>query len=581
MENVRKRDARGRFAPAGSGIDVAKLDARYEQLRTERSGWEPAWRDLAELFAPQRYRADSDTDAHKKPEINGALIDTVGVLGLRTLAAGLHGGMTSPVRPWFKLRLAHPDEGGTSAGVNAWLDEVTERMRLMLHASNFYNAVHGLFMDLGAFGTALMIETADEEGLHFERVPCGTYVLDVNGKGSVDSFFRRVYLTGRQIADLWPDTAPENISRPGSEGTRYEVIHGVYPRKDVAWGKKVGAKSKPFSSVYWIRGQGSGKAAVLSEGGYDMFPAFAPRWDVTVTDVYGRSPAMDVLPDCRMAQAMKETLRRTQHKAADPPMFGDLTVKRFGIDLSPGGRTFGDMTATGGRPLLVPIQQPDSGAMQHGQMALQETEKTVEAGLYVDLFRMLLDDTRKQITATEIQARQAEKLLLIGPVVERLHTELLSPIIARTYNLMAEWNALPEPPRGMGSTALDVEFESVLAQAQKIAGTSSIEQALSFIANLSAVQPEAIDTLDVTATAHAYLDRIGVPQACIADEDAVKAKRQQRAEAMQRQAAAEQMAQAGQAAQDFTGAARNLGQTPAGAGGETLMQTLLGGMGGG
>jgi hypothetical protein len=194
---------------------------------------------------------------------------------------------------------------------------------------------------------------------------------------------------------------------------------------------------------------------------------------------------------------------------------------------------------------------------------------------------MLLDDTRTQITATEIQARQAEKLLLIGPVVERLHTELLSPIISRTYSLMAEWNALPEPPDGMQNTALDVEFESVLAQAQKVTGTSSIEQALSFLANLSAVQPEAMDTLDVTATAHAYLDRIGIPQSCIADDEAVEAKRQARAEAMRQQQEAAAMAQAGQAAQDFTGAAKNLGQTPAGADGQTLMQTLLGGMGGG
>jgi len=562
-------------------MDVSKLDARYETLKSERTGWEPAWRDLAELFAPQRYRSDTDTDAHKKPEINGNLLDTVGVLGLRTLAAGLHGGMTSPVRPWFKLRLAHEEEGGTSAGVNAWLDEVTERMRLMLHMSNFYTSIHGLYMDLGAFGTGLMIETADEDGLHFERVPCGTYVLDVNGKGMVDCFFRRIYLTGRQIADLWPDTAPEGVTRPGNAATRFEVIHGAFPRKDAAWGKKVGAKGKPFCSVYWLRGLGSGKASLLSEGGFDTFPAFAPRWDVTVTDVYGRSPAMDVLPDCRMAQAMMETLRRTQHKAADPPMFGDLTVKRFGIDLSPGGRTFGDMTATGGKPLLVPVQQPDSGALQHGQAALQSVEDTVEAGLYVDLFRMLLDDTRTQITATEIQARQAEKLLLIGPVVERLHTELLSPIISRTYSLMAEWNALPEPPDGMQNTALDVEFESVLAQAQKVTGTSSIEQALSFLANLSAVQPEAMDTLDVTATAHAYLDRIGIPQSCIADDEAVEAKRQARAEAMRQQQEAAAMAQAGQAAQDFTGAAKNLGQTPAGADGQTLMQTLLGGMGGG
>lgn len=569
-------------------LDVSRLDRRYEALRDERQGWEPAWRDISELFLPARWRSDTDQDAHKKPRINSRIYDSTGVLGMRTLAAGLQGGMTSPVRPWFRLRLAHPDDGGGASGVNSWLDETTERMRLLLHASNFYNAVHGLYADLGAFGTGLMIETADEDGLHFERVPAGEYVLDIDGRGMVDTFFRRLYLTARQVLDLWPDTAPEHIRNMAERGAaaggaiRLEVVHGVFPRKDPSWGSKVGAKSKPWASVYWLRAGEGGKASILSEGGFDTFPAFAPRWDICPGDVYGRSPAMDVLPEARMAQAMTETLRRTQHKAADPPMLADTSLRRQDVDLNPGGRTFGRFQETQGRPMLVPVQQPDSGALQHGMTALQEVQKTIESGLYVDLFRMLLDDTRNQITATEIQARQAEKMLLIGPVVERLHTELLSPLIQRTYDLMRQWGALPPAPDSgtQGQAQLDVEFESVLAQAQRITATSSIDQALAFLANLAAVKPEALDHLDADGTARAYLDRVGIPQSCIADDEAVDASRQARAQAQAAQQQAAELAQAGQAAQDFTGAARNLGQTPAGADGQTLMQTLLGGLGG-
>jgi hypothetical protein len=162
--------------------------------------------------------------------------------------------------------------------------------------------------------------------------------------------------------------------------------------------------------------------------------------------------------------------------------------------------------------------------------------------------------------------------------VERLHTELLSPLIKRTYSLMQEWGALPPPPDGMGYAELDVEFESILAQAQKVTATSSIEQGVAFLANLSQARPEALDILDADQTARAYMDRIGMPQACLADDDKVEAMRQQRAQEQQAMAMQQQMAAEGQAAADISGAAKNLGQTPAGADGQTLMDTILGGI---
>ena len=563
-------------------LDVTKLNARYESLRTERSGWDAAWADLAELFSPTRWRSDTDTSAHKQPVVNGRLVDSTGVRAMRTLAAGLQGGMTSPVRPWFRLRLAH-EQDKMESGINMWLDEVTERMRLLLHQSNFYNCVHGLYQDLGTFGTGLMVETADEDGLKFHRVAAGEYVLDVNGDGFVDCFFRRLHLSARQIIDLWgEDKAPDSVLTAAKSPTvgaseRYDVIHGVFPRQDVRYGQSVGAKGKPYVSVYWMREDGR-RGHVLNEGGYDMFPGFAPRWDVHFGDVYGRSPAMEVMPDARMLQAMATTLRIMQHKVADPPLLGDTSLRQYGVDRNPGGFTYGSLQITQGRPLVMPIQQPDAAAIKYSWDALQDVRRIVDEGLYVDLFRMLLDDDRRQVTATEIQAKQSEKMLLIGPVVERLHTELLSPLIKRTYSLMQEWNALPPPPEGMGYAELDVEFESVLAQAQKVTATSSIDQGIAFAVNLAGAKPEALDLLSVDETVRAYWDRIGMPQACIADEQAVDAARQQRAQEQQAMAQQQQMAAEGQAAQDISGAAKNLGQTPAGADGQTLMDTILGGI---
>lgn len=568
-------------------VDIARIQRRYEALKNERSGWDAAWASLAELFLPCRRRADTDETARKTPRLNGRLVNSAGVLAMRTLAAGMQGGMTSPARPWFRLTLKHrADEG--ACGLNAWLDEATQAMQAALHHSNFYNAVHGLYADLGAFGTGLLIETADADGLRFHLARVGEYVLDINGRGEVDTFFRRVGMTARQMVDRWGEG--ENVppavreaakSRDGRGGaTRFDVIHGVFPRADLNPGAALGPESKPFVSVYFCETDAGGGARALSEGGYDMFPAFAPRWDVNDGDVYGRSPAMDVTPDCKMLQAMTATLRRMQHKIADPPMLADDSLKRYGVTLDPGSLNFVGMAALsqGGTPLL-PVQQTEPAALDSTMRGVRDVETIIREGLYTDLFRMLIDDDRRRITATEIQARQQEKMILVGPVVERLHKELLQPLIARTFALMRDWGALPEPPQGVEAAELDVSFESVLAQAQKLTATSAIEQGLAFMSQAAQAHPDALDALNVDAMTRTYLDRIGMPESCVRDDRDIAALRRRKAEARAR---AEQDARAQTAARqaaDLTAAAKNLGQTPAGADGQTLMGGLLDGLG--
>lgn len=567
-------------------LDVNKLEARYQALRSERVGWDAAWADLAELFLPTRWRSDEDETAYKQPRLNCRLVNSVGVLAMRTLAAGLHGGMTSPVRPWFRLQIAG-NLGDGATGMNAWLDEVTQRMQFLLHQSNFYDCIHGLYADLGTFGTSLLIETATADGLRFDLVRAGEYVLDVNDEGRVDTFFRRFHMTARQIISKWGDDSVPELVRTAAKNqygagntVRFNVIHGVFPRSDVKHGQKVGSGGKPFVSVYWLHdGAGGRQSAILSEGGYDMFPAFAPRWDITGFDVYGRSPAMDVAPDVKMLQAMTTSMRKMQHKIADPPMLGDSSLRRYGVDRNPGGFTYGDFQITQGRPLVAPIQQPEAAALGYTMEGIRDVENVIRSGLYVDLFRLMIDDNRIQITATEVQARQNEKMLLIGPVVERMHDELLSPLIRRTYYLMEENNYLPDPPQGFEGMSLDVRFESVLAQAQKVLSTAPIEQGLSFVANMANLKPEVLDIVDADATARSYLKRIGVPESCLADEETVNDARKARVEQQQQDLAMQQQAAAAETAVDASAAAKNLGNIQMGASGETLMSTLVGGLG--
>lgn len=568
-------------------VDVHSLNRRYQSLRDERSAWDSAYADLSRHFSPTKFRFDGSADAYTKPMVlNDKIVDSTGILDMRTLAAGMQGGMTSPARPWFKLALQDEDVMA-APDVGKWLDDVTRRMQGVLHRSNFYNAVHALYSDLGTFGTGLLLETADEDGLNFFVVPAGDYVIDINDNNVVDTFFRRISMTARQIIQKFGEDKCPNIVKTAAapktgtaSTTRFDVIHAVYPRKDRTYGK-AGGKHMPFASVYWMMAgtDQQGAPHVLSESGFEEFPAFAPRWDVSGSQVYGRSPAMDVLPDCRMLQGMYTTLLKTLHQNVQPSLSVMASLKSVGLDLRPGGMNF--VETYDGRPPMAaqPIYQPNAQSIQYTQLAIQEVQQKVHDGLYADLFKMLISNDRRQITATEIEAREQEKMILIGPVVERLQKELFEPLIERTFNLMLRYDFVPEPPEAIAGEPLRVELVSVLAQAQRLVSTSGIDQQAAFMMSMAQAKPDVLDYLDAEYTVESYAEAVGAPKGMIRSREEVAAIQQAREEAQQQQMQQQQALAAAQQAQNLTGAAKNLGQATVGPDGQTALEAIVGGMG--
>jgi len=573
--------------------NAQKLYQRYEELRLERSGFIDVWKEISRLFCPGRYRDDTSTDYHLTPySLDSRLVNSTGVLALRSLAAGMHGGMTSPVRPWFRLIAQNTNE--LPEGVNRWLDMATQTLQSVLHQSNFYNAVHGLYADVGAFGTALMVETADASGIQFYLANPGEFVLDINSSGEVDTFYRRLYMTARQIVDKFPAAnIPDAVKNCAKDmrnaAARFDVIHAVYPRSDFKSTNRASATKateKPYASVYFLPGSSTssygglsglgGNLSILEESGYNDFPGFAPRWEISGSDRYGLSPAMQVLPDVKMLQSITQTVRKSQHVLVDPPLVIDQSLRATGVRLVPGGLSYFDSTRTGTTP-VAPIYQPNPQMVEAGLAIMREVEETVNSGMYVDLFRVFLDDQRLNLTATEVNARNSEKLVMLGPVVERLHKELLSPLVRRTLALCVEWGAIP-PLEGI-DIALDIKFESVLAQAQAYALTASIEQSVAFAANAVQLDPGAFDNIDLDAAIQNYASRAGAPTSILREPQAITQIREQRA---QQQAQQEEIAMGQQALQEAAlagQAAESLSK--ARTDNPSVLQNLLGGISGG
>lgn len=567
-------------------VDVKELAIRREALTQERRTWEADWQLLAQHFLPRKMRSlELQGDETNRGGLRKDILRNTGILAMRDLAAGMHGGMTSPARPWFRLAL-QDEELAAFKPVRSWLDDCQDRMRTLFHRSNFYNVVHMVYGQLGTFGTGFTFLLEDQQaGIRFMPLTVGEYSLDIDENGRVDTIYRACPMTVRQIVRRFGyDKCPPVIQAifnnpPKATVDRFTVVHAVFPRQDRN-PQKLDSQNMPYASVYYLEaGEGSKTMGgglqyphLLAEGGFRSFPGFGPRWDVTGMDVYGNSPGMDVLGNVLQMQSMERSKLKALQKLVDPPMARPSGTK--GLSLLPGAENIYDVS--GGNQPIYPILniRPDTAGVM---AALEDLKQEIQRGLYNDLFKLLMNSDRRQITAREVAAREEEKLILLGPVLERLHDELFMPMIDRTWELMLEQNMLPEAPQEVQGQEIKVEFISLLAQAQKMVATTAVDQFMGFVAVHSQVLPDLLDAVDPDKLADGYAGYLGIETDMLrAQEDRDKI-RETRAQQIQQAQQAEQMA----AMQAGAQTAKTMSETPMQQEQPNALDALLGGFGGG
>lgn len=544
---------------------LREINSALSALKTERQEWEPDWRSLSKLYLPRKYRnLEQDTDRTNKGMLREDILDGAGIAAARVLAAGMHGGMTSPARPWFNLTLADEDLAGHTP-VRDWLDQVTVRMQNVFARSNFYQQIAGVYQELGVFGSNYMfIHPDDRTAIRFDSLTTGEYWMDCDEQGRVDTIYRQLDMTARNIVRMFGYEKCSSAVKSAYDvsstlNKRFKVIHAVFPREERD-PRKVDAQNKPWASIYFEK---DATDMILRESGYDYFPGFGIRWDVTGQDVYGMSPAMDVLGDARMLQSIWFTYLKQLHKSVDPPVTGSAEYKDLNLD--PNGFTPQNTTGTSNGLTAVYQVRPDSQGVMY---VIQDIRNRLQVGMYNDLFRMLAMSPTRQMTATEVAERHEEKLLQLGPVLERLHDELFTPLIDRTFDIMVRNDMTPPPPEEIQGMPLKVEFVSLLAQAQKQVATTAVDRFTGFIAMHAQTWPEMVDALNADKAADSIARNLGVEEKLLNPQDVREQKRQVRTQMAQQ-------AQAMEAASKMSQAAKTAADTPLGE--NTMLDQALGG----
>ena len=554
-----------------------------------RSEWEARWKEMGGQFALRRGRfyagEKGKTDEVRRNSRPRIIADE--------FAAGLKSGMTSSVRPWFALAVSDPELLEHEA-VKAWLSDSTQKTLTVIGRTNFDEQAFAVYKEEGVFGTGcLFVDEDDEEVFTCRALTIGSYAIGQDWRGRVNRLARDMIYTGEELAEEFgEEKLPEEIlvMKRGGDNAFYsapfEVRQLIEPNPDYA-PDTPGSAGMKWRSVKWLAGRDSTKH-LLSVGGYHEFPAMVPRWRTVGNDLYGSEhPGEIALDDAKTIQDIETDERRALKLKVDPPLLIPKSLERCDLDLRPGGATYypelSEMSANSA-PVVIPVF---AAAFDHMSAADKIARLTagIEKAFFVDLFRMWGTDFRQGRTATEIEAREQEKMYALEPAINRQMYDFLDPFVIRVFGICSRRGLYGEMPEQLAGRPFKIEYTSALAKSQKQASQHGLETVMGVAGELAKLQitagerPAVLDKLDVDEVLEIYADMHCIPSGVVLGDDVVGEMREAKEEEKRRQEAMQAEAQAAQMAPGLAGAAKDLSQTRMDGGGPmSAMDMLMGGM---
>jgi hypothetical protein len=503
------------------GCSAEDLLKRHERLLSERAVWEAHWREVAERVLPRSdFFAGRRTPGEKHTEL---LFDATACLSLERFTAAMESMLIPRPQRWHGLRVR--DEAlQENVEVKKWLDEVADILFAERYApnANFACQANDVFMSLGAFGTGALFIESSTEGLRYRSIHLGEICIAENHQGVVDTVFRKFQLTARQAVQRFgADALPDKIATDAQErpDTQHEFLHAVFPNPERVPGA-LNHRGMAFASHY-IAVQGR---KIVSEGGYRTFPYAVGRYTTGPKEVYGRSPAMTVLPEIKMVNEMSKTVLRAGQKALDPPLLLQEDGALSGFDLRPGALNFGGVNDQG-NAVVLPL---DLGSrVDIGDEMIERRQKAINEAFLVTLTQVLVATPR--MTAAEALLRAQEKAALLAPTMGRQQSEFLGPMVERELDLLSQIGELPPMPQALldAGGIVDVEYTSPLNRAQRAEEGLAILRTIESVTPLAQVDPGVMLLFNAEAVARELCEINGVPAKLLRTSEEVAELRKQ------------------------------------------------------
>ena len=512
----------------------SQLKSTYSRLKGARGTWEQHWQEIADHMMPLKNTITNYKSPGQKR--TWQLLDNTGVHSNEMLAGTLQNVLTNPDLPWFEyttgdIQLDQDDE------VKKWLQKTSRDTHNVLNNSNFQTELHELYMDLTSLATGCMfIEEDPRFTVRFSTKFIADYVIAENNLGYVDQVYRAWMWSAVQIIEEFGiDKVPEEITKAFKTGSdeKFRIIHGVYPKS--LTNPQFSGKKK-FRSQYIL----DATEKELSSGEYTEFPYTVPRWSKAPGEVYGRGPGMTALPEMKVLNKMNETMLRGAQKVVDPPIQMPDDGYVMPISTGPAGINY----YRPGNPddRIKPIF--NDTRIDFGYQVMSDIRKRVRDAFYVDQLKLGID--QKYMTAQEVMQRTEESMRLLGPMLGRMQSEFLRPLIDRVFRIMWDRGLIATPPDILSGVKLDMRYSSMIAKSQRVNEGQSMLRVMQSAAPFLQLDQSLAMIFDGESAVRTFVTTFGAPQEMLRDKKVVAQMRQQQQQAQVEAQQQQQMAQQAQ-----------------------------------
>ena len=498
----------------------AKIDY-FDVLKNKRTKWESIWGDIRTYVVPQE-------------KIKNEIFDSTARWAREQLASGLQSLLVNSSIAWFNISVANnfsnnfdnEEDVTNTPEVKLWCQDIENSILKVFNnpSSNFYSQIHEFFLTLTAFGSSVFYVEEDLDvagGVFFRNINLDECYFEDNRFGLIDTMYRKFSMSIKSAAAKWDDPVfKEKLKK--SPDAFIDILHIV--TKDEKTQKSQTKNSKFTSEYINLETQ-----KVLSSSDYDYFPFLVTRW-VKESEAYGYSPAHHILPDIKVLNTLRKMSLESGQKQLRPPMLVPKDGFFLPLKTSPSSVNF---YRNGIADRIIPLL--DVGSKMSTLDEEAQCRDAILKAFYIDIFRMQKEN--KEMTATEVSVRTEEQMRMMSPIIGRIETEFLNPLIINVYKILAKYGSIPILQIDNKSTEVQVEYISPLSRSQKSASITSIEQVLGFFqrSGITNIYPEVYDNIDWDKAFRLSFDLRGAPQCVLKTEEEVASIRKQRQQMLQTQ----------------------------------------------
>ena len=518
---------------------AGEICQEFENLASDRVTFEDHWEQIAERVLPAKRntirQGSYSFPGSRKTEYQFDSTAALALSKFKSICASL---LTPENSKWSLLKPSNPYLA-KSRNVRLYFEAATNALwdQRRRPTANFSGQNVMIWELVGAFGTGAIFtdELRTGPGMRYRAIPIGETFIGENHQGLVDRFYRPFKQKAYQLAQRWGyDNLPQQIkdaarSEVAAQRNKdWTVLHCVKPNERYEPGR-YDALGKPFFSGYLVKDL----KEMLSTGGFSSFPYSVARYEQEPGEVYGRSPAMSVLPAIKTLNEEKKAVLKQGHRALDPTLLAHDDGIVDGFSLRPGVINPGAVNADG-RPLVhaLPTGNPIAG-----KELMDDERQVINDAFLVTLFQILVETP--QMTATEVLERTREKGILLAPTVGRQQSEFLGPMIERELDVLAQQGLLPPMPPELieARGEYQVEYDNPMARAAKAEEGAGFQRTLETTLTIANVtqDPSTLDHFDFDTIVPEMARNNAVPERWMASEDKIAAKRQARADQAQQQ----------------------------------------------